>query len=274
MALPLPPPPPPLVPTSFPPPPSSNPIIPPNHYPGLLPPTPPCFGSFPSQPTIGWPLPHYQYPSKTFITPTPQTNPRITHTQPLPTLPHPKWVNMKKKKAGNHRTLGSRVCSFRVGAKLFSFDYDGGRTAPYHIIEKRGRFIGSLWLGLKSLQWLINTWELLRQAEDLKGFFRFLRTEYSTLELSCLQNQKGRFVELCEYHGGAQRGGIRIPEGFRGKHWDRFVKELHSFFPDTALPAKHHTGKSNHGQGEPNMEKRDSRDGLKASVSESRFEIA
>ncbi len=41
-----------------------------------------------------------------------------------------------------------------------------------------------------------------------RGFFRFLRTDYSNLELSCLQNQHGRFVELSEYHGGAQHGGI------------------------------------------------------------------
>ena len=110
------------------------------------------------------------------------------------------------------------MCSFRVGAKKFFFDFDGGCTAPYDITEKRGRFVGSLWLGLKSLHWLIETWGLLRQTEDLKGFFRFLRTEYSTLELSCLQNSYGRFVEICEYHGGAECSGIRIPEGFRGKN--------------------------------------------------------
>ena len=76
-------------------------------------------------------------------------------------------------------------------------------------------------------------------------------------------------MELCEYHGGAQRGGIRIPEGFRGKHWDRFVKELHLFFPDMALPTEHHAGKSRNGKEEPNMEKRDPCAGLKPAVLES-----
>ena len=155
--------------------------------------------------------------------------------------------------------MGSRVCSFRVGAKHFFFDFDGGRTAPYHITEKRGRFVGSLWLGWKSLHWLIEAWSSLRQTADLKGFFRFLRTEYSTLELSCLQNQYGRFVEICEYHGGAQRGGIRIPEGFWGKHWDHFVKELHSFFPGTAVAAEHQAGKSRNGERKTNMERREIR---------------
>ena len=85
-------------------------------------------------------------------------------------------------------------------------------------------------MGLKSLKWLITTWGLLRQNKDPKGFFCFLTTEYSTLELSCLQNQHGRFVEISEYHGEVQRGGIRVLEGFWGKGWDRFAKELDSFF--------------------------------------------
>jgi hypothetical protein len=44
------------------------------------------------------------------------------------------------------------------------------------------------------------------------------------------QNNNGRFVELSEYHGGAQRGGIRVPEGYRGAGWDRFAMELAAFF--------------------------------------------
>ena len=36
---------------------------------------------------------------------------------------------------------------FRVGAKNFTLAFDGGRTAPYHIKERRGKFFGSLWLG-------------------------------------------------------------------------------------------------------------------------------
>ena len=36
---------------------------------------------------------------------------------------------------------------FRVGAKNFTLAFDGGRMAPYHIKERRGKFFGSLWLG-------------------------------------------------------------------------------------------------------------------------------
>jgi hypothetical protein len=154
-------------------------------------------------------------------------------------------------------------------AKHFSFAFDGGRTAPYHIIEKRGRFVGSLWLGFKSLQWLITTWRSLRKTEDLKGFFRFLRTKYSTLELSCLQNHYGRFVEICEYHSGAQRGGIRIPEGFRGKNWDRFIQELYSFFPGKAAPVETHVEKSRSVKEISNLERRDTRAAPAPPISES-----
>lgn len=67
--------------------------------------------------------------------------------------------------------MGVLKHSFRVGAKHFSLAFDGGRTAPYHIIEKRGRYVGSLWLGLNSLKWILKTWDELRQSLELKGFF-------------------------------------------------------------------------------------------------------
>lgn len=147
---------------------------------------------------------------------------------------------------------------FRVGAKSFSLAFDGGRAAPYHILEKRKKFVGSLWLGLESLRWVLETWKVLRLCKDLKGFFLFLRTEYSTLELSCLQNNNGRFVELSEYHGGAQRGGIRVPEGHRGAGWDRFAMELAAFFLGKQEPAvvqadSSRNGRQIHGQDSRNF---------------------
>ncbi len=147
-----------------------------------------------------------------------------------------------------------------MGAKSFSLVFDGGRTAPYHIIEKRGKFVGSLWLCLDNLKWLLQTWGLLRQSSELKGFFRFKRTEYSTLELSCLQNQRGRFVEVCKYHGGAQRGGIRVPEGYLGKGWNRFAAELESFFLGKQPPVELRADKSYNGKIIPNRKLSDSRD--------------
>ena len=69
-------------------------------------------------------------------------------------------------------------------AKHFTLDFDGGRSAPYHIKERRGKFVGSLWLGFKGLQWLLTEWATLRSCADLKGFFRFYHTGYSILEFN------------------------------------------------------------------------------------------
>jgi hypothetical protein len=149
---------------------------------------------------------------------------------------------------------------FRVGAKNFSLAFDGGRAAPYHILEKRRKFVGSLWLGLESLKWVLTTWNVLRKCMDLKGFFRFLRTDYSTLELSCLQNKNGRFVELSEYHGGAQRGSIRVPEGYRGTGWDRFAMEIESFFLGKSAPVGDRGGNLYNGRKNHDLGRRDTRD--------------
>jgi hypothetical protein len=45
------------------------------------------------------------------------------------------------------------------------------------------------------------------------GFFKSHRDGYRTLELSCMKNKGGRYVELSDYHSGSQQGNIRIPEG-------------------------------------------------------------
>ena len=99
---------------------------------------------------------------------------------------------------------------FRVGAKTFTLSFDGGWAAPYLIKERRGRFFGSLWLNLFGLKWLLGVIEQIWLKEDKKGFFQFLRSNYSTLEVSCLMNKGGRFLEVAEYHGGAQKGSLRI----------------------------------------------------------------
>uniref|UniRef100_A0A2N9IMC9 Reverse transcriptase domain-containing protein n=1 Tax=Fagus sylvatica TaxID=28930 RepID=A0A2N9IMC9_FAGSY len=133
---------------------------------------------------------------------------------------------------------GSTEAFFRVGVKRFTLAFDGGRSAPYHIMERRRKFVGSLWLGFEGLQWLLAEWASLRTCTDLKGFFHFYHSGYSIMEFSCLQNQHGRFVELFEYHGGAQRGGICVPEGYRGKGWARFERGMINFFLGKSAPVK------------------------------------
>jgi hypothetical protein len=125
---------------------------------------------------------------------------------------------------------GKQSSVFRVGAKTFILSFDGGRAAPYLIKERRGRFQGSLWLNLFGLKWLLGVMEQVRIKEDKKGFFQFLRSNYSTLEVSCLMNKGGRFLEIAEYHGGAQKGSLRVPEGPQGTGWLKLALEIGSFF--------------------------------------------
>uniref|UniRef100_A0A2N9GEV9 TIR domain-containing protein n=1 Tax=Fagus sylvatica TaxID=28930 RepID=A0A2N9GEV9_FAGSY len=212
---------PPIPPATLPPPPPATLPPPPAYYPQRTL-HPPCFGSFPSQIpiTLTWPNPFTTHNSFTqpqpipntappTITPAPPTITHITssHT-PTPTtnapLPPPTTaVATAKGKSFARVGKGIKAAIFYVGAKRFTLNFDGGQ------------------------------WATMRSSSELKGFFR---TGYSILELSCLQNKYGRFVELAEYHGGAQRGGIRVSEGYRGKGWDCFHRELDFFFLGKAVP--------------------------------------
>jgi hypothetical protein len=125
---------------------------------------------------------------------------------------------------------GKKSSVFRLGAKTFTLSFDGGWVAPYQIKEQRGRFQSSLWLKMFGLKWLLGVIEQVRLKDDKKGFFQFLRSNYSILEVSCLTNKGGRFLEVADYHSGAQRGSIRIPLGSRGTRWVKLATELGSFF--------------------------------------------
>ena len=45
-----------------------------------------------------------------------------------------------------------------------------------------------------------------------------------------MQNNRGNFIEISEFHSGSQQGGIRVPEGRRSAGWAYFEKELRRFF--------------------------------------------
>ena len=81
-------------------------------------------------------------------------------------------------------------------------------------METKGKFQGSIWLGRRGLRWMLGEIRKLKHLPSTStGIFKFMRDGYQTLELSCLSNRGGRFVEISEYHGGAQRGHLRVPEG-------------------------------------------------------------
>uniref|UniRef100_A0A2N9J896 Endonuclease/exonuclease/phosphatase domain-containing protein n=1 Tax=Fagus sylvatica TaxID=28930 RepID=A0A2N9J896_FAGSY len=84
---------------------------------------------------------------------------------------------------------------------------------------------------MKGLRWLIGVWDkLCRLPKHSKGYFQSFRDSYRTLELSCMKNKGGRFVELSDYHSGSQQGHIRIPEGKNRWSWIFFVQEIRQFF--------------------------------------------
>jgi hypothetical protein len=121
--------------------------------------------------------------------------------------------------------------TFIIDSKIFTLDFDGGRMDPYHIMERRGRFRGSLWLGMGGLRWLVNViLKICTLACTLEGFFEFFRDGYRVLEISCLSNRGGRFLDISEYHSGARRGSIGLPEGRRGAGWSLFEFQVRKFF--------------------------------------------
>ena len=80
---------------------------------------------------------------------------------------------------GNQRKLGVREVMFRVGVKQFLLAFEGGRAAPYHITERRGKFVGSLCLGMASLKWVLSTWGMLCKSSDLKGFLGLITAPWN-----------------------------------------------------------------------------------------------
>ena len=40
---------------------------------------------------------------------------------------------------------------FSINSKVFTLGFDGSRVDPYHIMECRGHFRGSLWVGRQTL---------------------------------------------------------------------------------------------------------------------------
>jgi hypothetical protein len=94
-----------------------------------------------------------------------------------------------------------------------------------------------LWAGLTGLRWILDVFAKLRaKNQSIEGFFEFLRDGYRVIELSCLANRGGRYVEISEYHSGTHRGSVRIPEGRRGAGWSLFEFQVRKFFLGEITP--------------------------------------
>ncbi|KAK9997579.1 hypothetical protein SO802_022265 [Lithocarpus litseifolius] len=129
-------------------------------------------------------------------------------------------------------SLGEREKSFfRIDSKAFFLSFDGGRMDSYSIIEKRGRYHGSIRVGRLGLDWIIACLvELCRWDFSKQQFFKRFHENYKILECSSRLNKGGFFVEFSEYHNGARRGCLRVPEGFRKGGWAFLERKLRDFF--------------------------------------------
>jgi hypothetical protein len=124
--------------------------------------------------------------------------------------------------------IGNEFC---IDSKVFKLAFDGGKVDLYHIMECRGRFKGSLWIGITGLRWMLDILVKIRTTnQTLERFFVFHKDGYRVLEFSCLANRGGRFVEITEYNSGTHRGSIRISEGRKGAGWSVFEFQVRKCF--------------------------------------------
>lgn len=122
---------------------------------------------------------HYPFlntPSIVAPTTTPVDWPATQSTTVPPLLPLSSQTKTGTKLIPSHKATtkrvfhGKRSSIFRLGAKTFTLSFDGGRVAPYQIKERRGRFHGSLWLGMPGLKRLLDVIEQVRNTRDKSGF--------------------------------------------------------------------------------------------------------
>ena len=130
----------------------------PSPRPHLPPTTVPRFHYPTSLPT--WPSPALPHLQSSYFPPQCQPVPNDSLpqlNQPLtpPNIP-PLSLNQTPKSKPQH-SHSLEVCgpTFRIDSKLFSLGFDGGRFNPYHVMERQGKFQGSLWLGIRGLRWAL-----------------------------------------------------------------------------------------------------------------------
>ena len=101
----------------------------------------------------------------------------------------------------------------------------------YAITENRGRYHGSIRVGRSGLDWIIDCLvKLCHWDFSKKHFFKRFHEQYKLLEFSGQSNKSGLFLEISEYHNGARRGCLYVPEGRNKGGWAFFEMKLREFF--------------------------------------------
>ena len=148
----------------------------------------------------------------------------------LPPSPTDTSHSSQAKPLPSHGEHG-KSASFRIDTKAFFLAFDGGRMDSCSITEKRGRYQGSIRVGRLGLDWIIACLvELGRWDFSKQHFLKRVHENYKILECSSRLNKGGFFVEISEYHNGARRGCLRVPEGFHKGGWSFLERKLSDFF--------------------------------------------
>nr|POE91495.1 hypothetical protein CFP56_14605 [Quercus suber] len=155
------------------------------------------------------------------------TQPSLPPPNPNPPKPPP---SSHSKPSPSHGERGNSAF-FRIDTKAFFLAFDGGHKDSYSITERRGRYHGSIQVGRSGLDWIIACLIELRSWDFSKQhFFKRFHEYYKILECSSRLNKGGCFVEISEYHNGARRGCLRVPEGFHKGGWAFLERQLCDFF--------------------------------------------
>jgi hypothetical protein len=115
---------------------------------------------------------------------------------------------------------------FLVEAKAIAFSVIEWASV-LRVEEKRKFYSGAVLLSNQCIKWLVSTMEVLMGGHGLSDFVKFFREGAKVTIVRIGGTINGRFVEVAVYGVGVQRGFLRIPEGWGGWGWLKFISELH-----------------------------------------------
>jgi hypothetical protein len=127
---------------------------------------------------------------------------------------------------------------FFVEAKSFSFSVEEGKSTLC-VEERRRGFLGSVFLGPRGVDWLLDILEELLRSSGSEDFSKSIRVDSKALTVKRGGNRNGRFLVVTTQAVDDRRNIIVLPEGREGRGWGRFAGELSKvkdFFEATIVP--------------------------------------
>jgi hypothetical protein len=141
-------------------------------------------------------------------------------------------------KLGFFRQASMLESHFFMESKLFSFLVEEGK--PKLFVEERIRgFLGSVFLGPRGVDWLLEMLEELLRSSGSEDFFKSIQVESKALTVRRGGNRNGRFLVVITQAVDDKMNVIVLPEGREGWGWGRFAGEMSrvkAFFEATVVP--------------------------------------